>query len=111
MADTTIEAPARLAVMGLGRVVREEFAEPYGLDIMPELDVFANDFAPTQSGVAEIVIPPGSGVIGKAPIDLRLRQTHGLSLLAIHRGEETMSHVETEDHIATHIGLVPFLAR
>lgn len=110
MADTTIEAPARLAVLGLHRVVLEEFAEPYGLEIMPQLDVFADDFASTQSGVAEVVIPPGSAVIGQTPIDLRLRQTHGLSLLAIHRGEETMSHVETEDHVATHIGQVPLQA-
>jgi len=110
MADTTIECPARLAVLGLRRVVEDEFAKPYGLEILPQLDVFADDFAATQSGVAEIVIPPGSSVIGQAPIDLRLRQTHGLSLLAIHRGEETMSHVETEDHIATHIGRVPFQA-
>ncbi|MEM1074978.1 MAG: SLC13 family permease [Pseudomonadota bacterium] len=110
MADTTIEAPARLAVLGLRRVVREEFAEPYGLEILPQLDVFADDFASTQSGVAEVVIPPGSSVIGHTPINLRLRQTHGLSLLAIHRGEETMSHVETEDHVATHIGQVPLQA-
>lgn len=110
MADTRIEAPARLAVLGLRRVVQDEFAAPYGLEIMPQLNVFADDFAPTQSGVAEVVIPPGSSVIGQTPIDLRLRQTHGLSLLAIHRGEETMSHVETEDHVATHIGQVPFQA-
>ena len=110
MADTVIEAPARLAVLGLRRVVRDEFADPYGLEIMPQLDVFADDFAATQSGVAEVVIPPGSSVIGQTPIDLRLRQSHGLSLLAIHRGEETMSHVETEDHEATHIGEVPFQA-
>ena len=110
MADTTIEAPARLAVLGLRRVVQEEFAEPYGLEILPQLDVFADDFAATQSGVAEVVIPPGSSVIGHTPINLRLRQTHGLSLLAIHRGEETMSHVETDDHVATHIGQVPLQA-
>ena len=110
MADTTIEAPARLAVMGLRRVVLEEFAEPYGLEILPALDVFADDFAATESGVAEVVIPPGSSVIGKTPVDLRLRQTHGLSLLAIHRGNETLSHVETEDHQATHIGQVPLQA-
>ncbi|WP_299852780.1 SLC13 family permease [uncultured Roseovarius sp.] len=110
MADTTIEAPARLAVLGLQRVVLEEFAEPYGLEILPQLDVFADDFAATQSGVAEVVIPPGSSVIGHTPIDLRLRQSHGLSLLAIHRGAETLSHVETEDHVATHIGQVPLQA-
>ena len=110
MADTTIEAPARLAVLGLRRVIEEEFAGPYGLEILPALDVFADDFAATQSGVAEVVIPPGSGVIGQTPIELRLRQTHGLSLLAIHRGEETLSHVETDDHEATHIGEVPLQA-
>lgn len=107
MADTEIEAPATLAILGLERVVREEFAEPYGLEVLPDLDVFSEDFAATQSGVAEVVVPPGSAVIGQTPIDLRLRQTHGLSLLAIHRGEETMSHVETEDHVATHIGQIP----
>ncbi|MEO0381574.1 MAG: SLC13 family permease, partial [Pseudomonadota bacterium] len=110
MADTTIKTPARLAVMGLRRVVEDEFAEPYGLEILPELNVFADDFAATESGVAEVVIPPGSSMIGRAPIETRLRQTHGLSILAIHRGEETMSHVETEDHVATHIGLVPLQA-
>jgi di/tricarboxylate transporter len=110
MADTKIEAPARLAVLGLKRVVFEEFCDPYGLEILPELEVFSDDFAATQSGVAEVVVPPGSSVIGQTPIDLRLRQTHGLSLLAIHRGEETMSHVETDDHVATHIGQVPLQA-
>ena len=110
MADTTIEAPARLAVLGLRRVISHEFAEPYGLKILPALDDFADDFAATQSGVAEVVVAPGSSVIGKSPRDIRLRQTHGMSILAIHRGEETMSHVETEDHEATHIGLVPFQA-
>lgn len=110
MADTVIEAPCRLAVLGLRRAVMHEFCEPYGAEIMPGLDVFADDFAATESGVAEVVIPPGSGVIGQCPIDLRLRSTHGLSILAIHRGEETMSHVETADHVATHIGAVPLQA-
>ncbi|MEX0340069.1 MAG: SLC13 family permease, partial [Arenibacterium sp.] len=110
MADTVIEAPARLAILGLRRVLEDEFADPYGLEILPELDVFADDFAATESGVAEVVIPPGSNVIGQCPIDLRLRQSHGMSILAIHRGEETMSHVENEDHPSTHIGEVPLQA-
>lgn len=110
MADTVIEAPARLAVLGLRRVLQDEFAYPYGLEILPNLDMFADDFAATESGVAEVVIPPGSSIIGKCPIELRLRQTHGLSILAIHRGEETLSHVESEDHVATHIGEVQLQA-
>jgi len=96
MADTVIEAPARLVILGLRRVVEEEFVVPYGLELLPELDVFADDFAATQSGVAEIVIPPGSGVIGKAPIDLRLRQTHGLSLLAIHVQWDRLTRLKSD---------------
>ncbi len=47
-------------------------------------------------------------MIGKCPRELVLRKTYGLSLLAIHRGEDTLSHVETEDHTPTAIGLVNF---
>jgi di/tricarboxylate transporter len=104
-----IAAPCRLAIIGK-RAALHRFADRYGLTIRPELDVFVDEFAPTNAGVAEIVIPPDSKLIGKSPRDLLLRKTYGLSLLAIHRGEETLSHVETEDHAPTQIGLVPFRA-
>ena len=104
-----IAAPCRLAIIGNRSTVRA-FAGRYGLTIRPELDVFAEEFAPTNAGVAELVIPPDSKLIGKSPRDLLLRKTYGLGLLAIHRGEETLSHVETEDHAPTQIGLVPFQA-
>ncbi|MBT8458442.1 MAG: anion permease, partial [Boseongicola sp.] len=61
-------------------------------------------------GVAELVIPPDSKLIGKSPRDILLRKTYGLGLMAIHRGEETLSHVKTEDHEPTQIGTVPFRA-
>ncbi len=102
-----IAAPCRLAIIGKSKVVTR-FAEEYGLTIRPELDVFAEEFAPTNAGIAELVIPPESQLIGKCPRELVLRKTYGLSLLAIHRGEDTLSHVETEDHIPTAIGLVKF---
>ncbi len=104
-----IAAPCRLAIIGKDVVVRA-FADKYGLMMRPELDVFAEEFAPTNAGIAEVVIPPDSRLIGKSPRDLLLRKTHGLSLLAIHRGEETMSHVEYGRHKPTAIGLVPFQA-
>lgn len=104
-----IAAPCRIAVIGK-RTVVHEFARKYGLTIRPDLDVFAEEFAPTNAGVAELVIPPDSRLIGKCPRELLLRKTYGLSLLAIHRGEETLSHVETEEHEATAIGLVEFRA-
>lgn len=102
-----IAAPCRLAIIGKGVVV-EAFAKKYGLRIRPSLDVFAEEFAPTNAGIAEIVIPPDSKLIGKCPRDLLLRKTYGLSLLAIHRGEDNLSHVDYGDHKPTAIGLVPF---
>ena len=106
---TEILTPCRLAILGRRKVI-EQICDIYGLEIMPELDDFAEDFAPNKAGVAELVIPPGSGAIGKSPLELRFRNSYGMSLLAIHRGDETMSHVETEDHPATQIGNVPFQA-
>ena len=102
-----IAAPCRLAIIGKDVIVRE-FAEKYGLSVRDGLDVFAEEFAPTNAGIAEVVIPPDSKLIGKSPRDLLLRKTYGLSLLAIHRGEENLSHVEYGDHQPTAIGLVPF---
>ena len=102
-----IAAPCRLAIIGSDGAV-QRFAEKYGLRIRPDLDVFVEEFAPTNAGVAELVIPPDSKLIGKSPRDLLLRKTYGLSLMAIHRGEDTLSHVKTEDHEPTQIGTVPF---
>ncbi|KIC20217.1 SLC13 family permease [Leisingera sp. ANG-Vp] len=104
-----IAAPCRLAIIGNQHAVRS-FADRYGLTVRPELDVFVEEFAPTNAGVAELVIPPDSKLIGKSPRQLLLRKTYGLSLMAIHRGEETLSHVKTEEHEPTQIGLVPFKA-
>lgn len=104
-----IAAPCRLAIIGKENVVRG-FAQKYGLHVRDQLDVFAEEFAPTNAGIAELVIPPDSNLVGKSPRDLLLRKTYGLSLLGIHRGEETLSHVEYGEHKPTAIGLVPFQA-
>jgi len=107
--ETEITTPCRLAILGRKKVI-EEMADIYGLKILPELDIFTEEFAPTKSGVAEIVIPPDSQVISKTAQGLALRKTYGMSMLAIHRGEETFSHVETESHEASRIGRVPLRA-
>jgi di/tricarboxylate transporter len=107
--NTPITPPCRLAILGRRKVI-EEMADIYGLSVLPELDIFTEEFAPTKSGVAEIVIPPNSPVIGKTAQDLSLRKTYGMSMLAIHRGAETLSHVETEVHRATRIGREVFRA-
>ena len=107
--QTEITPPCRLAVLGRAKEIRH-MAETENFTLHDGLDVFAEDYAPTKSGVAEVVIPPGSSLIGKCAHDVVFRKTYGASMLAIHRGEETLSLVSTEDHEPTQIGEVPFRA-
>ncbi len=107
--QTEITPPCRLAILGRAKEV-QHMAEDAGFILHPQLDVFAEDYAPTKSGVAEVVIPPGSSLIGKCAHDVVFRKTYGASMLAIHRGEETLSLVATEEHEPTQIGEVPFRA-
>ena len=106
---TKIEDPCRLAILGRRKVI-QSIADDYGLQVLPQLDIFAEAYAPTVSGVAEVVIPPNSDLIGKTARDVVMRKTYGLGLLAIHRGGETLSLVETEEHEATNISQEPFRA-
>jgi di/tricarboxylate transporter len=105
---TEILTPCRLAILGEHQAVLD-MVKSYGLSkrrIRPELDIFAEEFAPTNAGVAEIVIPPNSNMIGKTPKDLGFRKALGINLLAIHRIGDTISHIQSEDHEACHrIGL------
>ncbi|MEM7270636.1 MAG: SLC13 family permease [Pseudomonadota bacterium] len=102
-----IATPCRLAIIA-DRATVVAFASKYGLRIRPRLDVFADEFAPTNAGVAELVIPPDSDLVGKTAREVQMRKAHGLSILAIRRGEETLSLVESEDHVPTAIGTVPY---
>ncbi|MDC0737378.1 SLC13 family permease [Cognatishimia sp. SS12] len=106
---TQIETPCRLAVLGPIREIRamvlnEDFT------LHKDLEVFAEDYASTKSGVAELVIPPGSSLIGKTAHEIKFRKTYTASMLAIHRDEETLSYIETEDHEPTAIAEVPYKA-
>ncbi len=105
--NAVIADPCRLAIIGERNAV-EALAKEYGLGIRPHLDVFAEEFAPTNAGIAEVVIPADSKLVGKCARELLMRKTFGLSLLAIRRGEENLSHVETPDHEATSIGEVKY---
>jgi len=105
--EVRITAPCRLAITGSVKDV-EDLAEAASGIVAPQLDIFAEDFSATAAGVAELVIPPGSSLIGSSAINLRMRKTYGFSIIGLHRGEDTFSHVESEDHRATDVAAVPF---
>jgi len=91
--ERELSAGTRLALMGRTQDDLSDFAGRTGLAIHPELDVFADALAATTAGVAEVVIPPDSSLIGKSPEDVWMDTTYGLSVLAIHRMGETLSRL------------------
>ncbi|UYV39077.1 SLC13 family permease [Rhodobacteraceae bacterium D3-12] len=103
---TKIQTPCRLAILGRRKTI-EEVASWYGLEVLQELDIFAEDFAPTVAGVGEVVVRPSSPVIGKTPLELAMRRTYGMSLLAVHRTGQTFSLVETQEEAADDILNIP----
>jgi len=64
--------------------------ERYGLVLKRGLQTFAETLATTKAGIGEVVIPPGSQVIGKSARDLWMRKTYGIAMVALHRGGETL---------------------
>lgn len=86
--DVGIDAGTVLGVIGSPEATRA-FAEKYGLEVRPDLETFTEVLAATKAGIAEIVIPPGSKLIGKSARDVWMRKTYGISMLALHRGGKT----------------------
>ncbi|WP_296697826.1 SLC13 family permease [Thiocapsa sp. UBA6158] len=80
-----IEAGTSLGLLGTEEKL-ERFAEENAVDVKPDLELFSEAMSNTKAGIAEIVIPPGSSLIGKTARDVWMRKTYGLSLLAINRG-------------------------
>ena len=68
----------------------KDFVDAYGLKIQKGLRVFTEALASTQAGIAEIVIPPGSSLIGQSALDIWMRKTYGLAMVALHRDGETL---------------------
>ena len=104
-----LEGSCLLGVMGTPAAIRR-FAVENDLEIRPQLQKFARELAAHRVGVAELVIPPGSAMIGRSVREARTRANLGFSLLAIYRGESVMSHIQTDDHEPTAIGFEPLQA-
>jgi len=87
--DVAVEPGCVLGLLGAPEKL-DEFAAKYTLSYRPDLSSFADTLAPTKAGIAEVVIPPGSDLIGKSARDLWLRKTYGLALVALHRAGATL---------------------
>ena len=100
--NTAIENGMVLGVIAESRDI-DHFVETYGLKKRNELRSFTESLAATKAGIAEVLIPPGSSLIGKSARDVWMRKVYGIAMVALHRNGETMR--EGDD-----IRSIPFVA-
>jgi len=91
--DEIIWVGTVLGVLGKREQVTA-FAQKHECRAQTRLRNFGELFDPARAGISEAVIPPTSRFIGKTLAELRLRRHHGISVLAINRGEQ----VHREQH-------------
>ncbi len=82
----------------------DKFVNKYGLSPRSELRSFSDSLSSEKSGIAEIVIPPSSNLIGKTARDVWLRKTFGIALIGLHRNEKTVHEGENVRNIPFHAG-------
>jgi di/tricarboxylate transporter len=66
------------------------FVEKYGLKKRIVMRTFVDDLSASKAGIAEVVIPPGSSLVGKSARDVWMRKTYGLAMIGLHRNGETL---------------------
>lgn len=72
----------------------EAFAVTNKLKVSHDIELLSPVLMPSRAGIAEIVIPPSSGLIGKSCRDIWMRKKYGVSVMAIHRQGETIREGE-----------------
>lgn len=87
--DVTFETGGVIGIVASPEHCRD-FAAQYGLEVRSHFATFAEALSPSKAGIAELVIPPGSLLIGKSARDVWMRKTYGFALLALHRGGQTL---------------------
>jgi di/tricarboxylate transporter len=82
----------------------DQFVEKYNLKKRSEIRTFSESLAANKAGIAEVVIPPGSSLIGKSARDVWMRKTYGLAMIGLHRDGKTMREGEDIRSMPFHPG-------
>ena len=80
------------------------FINKYGLKRRDELRTFARALSPEKAGIAEVVIPPSSKLIGKSARDVWMRKTYGIAMVSLHRDGVTMNEGDDIRNMPLHSG-------
>lgn len=101
--DTGLQAGMVLGVVAYHKDLNN-FINKYGLKKRDELRTFAEALASNKAGIAEVVIPPRSNLIGKSARDVWMRKTYGIAMVSLHRNGETMREGEDIRNMPFHSG-------
>jgi di/tricarboxylate transporter len=85
--DQVIWVGSVLGVLG-PREQLNQFANNQLCRLTPRMRQLGELFNPTRAGISEAVIPPSSRWIKQSIGDLHLRKRHGISVLAVTRGDQ-----------------------
>ncbi len=91
--NTTVEPNSTLAILA-SKENLDKFVSGFHLELSNVIGVFANMLSTNESGMAEIVIPPNSNLIGKSARDVWMRKTYGIAMVGLHRSGKTMKEGE-----------------
>ena len=87
--DVGIEAGTVLGILAAPYNLKA-FVEHYSLQLRRDIETFTEALASTKSGIGEVVIPPGSSLVGKSARDVWMRKSYGIAMVALHRNGETL---------------------
>jgi di/tricarboxylate transporter len=105
--DEMIWVGTILGVMGTRNQVGR-FALDNQCRVQPRLRTFGPLFNASRAGISEVVIPPGSRLVGQSLGDAQLRRRYGISVLAVNRRGEILTEgvrdlvLETGDCLVSH---------
>jgi len=105
--DEMIWVGTILGVMGTRDIVGQ-FALDNQCRVQPRLRTFGGLFNESRAGISEVVIPPGSNLVGQTIGQARLRTRYGISVLAINRRGDILTEgirdteLETGDCLVSH---------
>ncbi len=91
--DVGIEGNSVLGILSNQEHI-DQLVSHYGLLLRDELESFQDSLAPTKAGIAEVVIPPRSELVGKSARDVWMRKRYGIAMVALHRGGNTLREGE-----------------
>lgn len=89
--EETLWVGTRLGLMG-DRGELETWCDANGWALEGAPDRFADVLNPQYAGIAEIVVPPGSSLVGLAVGDIKPRRTFGINILQIYRSDSVIRH-------------------